>query len=339
MDVVAAQVASLGGRLSLDTILGVGTTFRMQIPVPHMLVRCVLVQVGDRTFAIPTEQIITTTLWGNLSATKILEPNVKYSWLIQHNGVSLPGLDLLEYWQKGATARSLSDTAICLCIRSLSVTSSIQERDAWLLADDLLEQLDLLINPLPHPLTAPLGLMGITLQADGKLIPVLEPATLIEGLWTSPVGDSRFSNSESASPALTAYLPEPESTTQDSASSTQTILVVDDAALVRRRIEVSLTNYGYIIYTCRDGLEAWNWLQSHPAPAMVITDIEMPGMDGFTLIDRCRQNGMKLPIVVISSRLSEEWGKEARRLGATDYLTKGFTTSELIDKVNSLVAK
>ncbi len=332
MDVVASLVASLDGRLSLDTVLGTGTTFQMQIPVPYLLVRCVLVQAENRMFAIPAEEVITTTLWSSLSATQAIEPGMNYSWNIQQDGVLMPGLDLLEYCQQGANARSLSDTAVCLCIRSLSITPSATQQDAWLLADDLLGQADLLINPLPHPLIAPVGLMGVSLQADGKLISVLETATLAERLLTSPAGDSEsvtqatdvLESSDRREPPLGL-----------SASLTQTILVVDDAALVRRRIEASLTTYGYVVHTCRDGLEAWNWLRSHPAPAMLITDIEMPGMDGFTLIDRCRQDGMKVPIVVISSRLSEEWGREARRLGATDYLTKGFTTSELIDKVST----
>jgi CheY-like chemotaxis protein len=112
---------------------------------------------------------------------------------------------------------------------------------------------------------------------------------------------------------------------------------VDDAALMRRRIEASLAAYGYTIITCADGQEAWNWLQSHTAPAMVITDIEMPNMDGFTLIDKARQAGITIPMVVVSSRLAEEWSKEAQRLGATDYLTKGFTTQELVNKVKSLI--
>lgn len=70
---------------------------------------------------------------------------------------------------------------------------------------------------------------------------------------------------------------------------------------------------------------------------MVITDIEMPNMDGFTLIDRARQAGITIPMVVVSSRLAQEWSKEAKRLGATDYLTKGFSTLELINKVKSLL--
>jgi CheY-like chemotaxis protein len=111
---------------------------------------------------------------------------------------------------------------------------------------------------------------------------------------------------------------------------------VDDAALMRRRIEASLTAYGYSTHTCTDGQEAWNWLQVHPQPDLIITDIEMPNMDGFTLIERCRSHGITVPILVVSSRLSEEWSNEAHRLGATDYLTKGFSTVELLKKVNSL---
>jgi CheY-like chemotaxis protein len=80
-----------------------------------------------------------------------------------------------------------------------------------------------------------------------------------------------------------------------------------------------------------------NWLRTNPLPDLMITDVEMPNMDGFTLIDRARQAKINIPILVVSSRLSEEWGKEARRLGANDYLNKGFSTPDLIEKVNLLL--
>ena len=118
-----------------------------------------------------------------------------------------------------------------------------------------------------------------------------------------------------------------------SESQSQTILIVDDAALIRRRIEASLSAHGYETKTCSDGLEAWNWLIVNPSPSLIITDIEMPNLDGFSLIDRCRQNNWNFPILVISSRLAEEWGQEVNRLGGTDFLNKGFSTRELIEKV------
>jgi len=332
MDVVATQIASIGGHLNLKTVLGAGTTFQMQVPVPHLLVRCVLVQAGDRNFAIPAEEIVTTTLWNNLSATPSDRAPLSSAptWFVTQDDCSMPCLDLLEYWQPGARAnRPLSETAICLWVRS-TFSSIAAERDVWLLADDLLEQSELLIEPLPSPLIAPIGLMGVTLQTDGRSIAVLEPASLAAHLWMSPTTEGERAVVPSFD--LGEIFADPPAVSR-------TILVVDDAALVRRRIEASLTANGYTVETCRDGLEAWTWLSSHPVPALLITDIEMPGMDGFTLIDRCRQAGMRLPVIVISSRLSEEWSNEARRVGATDYLTKGFTTPELLSKVGSFVMK
>ncbi|WP_019500044.1 response regulator [Pseudanabaena sp. PCC 6802] len=334
MDVVATQITRLGGRLSLNTTLGAGTTFNMQIPVPQLLVRCVLVRAGDRTFAIPTDEIITTTLWGNLSTAPTLDRQLAYGWQVELEGVTMPALDLLEYWQEGVVAHAPTATSICLRVRSSAIAAGTSQRDAWLVADDLLGQDDILISPLPHPLVAPVGMMGVSLQSNGSLIPVLEPNLLAEYLLSNTAKESAI-----AAPASTAAIASPQVPVEQKAPSTapltQTILVVDDAALMRRRMEASLTAYGFTVQTCNDGLDAWNWLQNHNYPAIVITDIEMPGMDGFTLIDRCRRNDMNFPILVISSRLSEEWSNEAKRLGATDYLTKGFATSELIDKVNA----
>jgi chemosensory pili system protein ChpA (sensor histidine kinase/response regulator) len=336
MDVVASQINNLGGQLILDTVVGKGSNFQIRLPVPHLLVRCILVRVGENKFAIPTEEVLTTTIWDNLSEHKIMRSGSIFSFLIERDGVSLPALDLLEYWRKGAT-RELPDTAICLRIRSSTLTAAQQKKEIWLLADDLIEQLDLLINPIPNPLTAPVGLMGVSLQNDGSLIPVIEPATLGEKLWTGLADEVEVSGYDTyIGSNYVTYFEEPDET-EDSGFATQTILVVDDAALIRRRLEVSLTNNGYTVYTCRDGLEAWNWLQNNSTPAMMITDIEMPMMDGFTLISKCRESGINIPIMVSSSRLSEEWGKEARRVGATDYLTKGFTTPELLEKVKMYI--
>jgi chemosensory pili system protein ChpA (sensor histidine kinase/response regulator) len=338
MDVVSSQITNLGGQLTLDTAIGKGSTFQIRLPVPHLLVRCILVQVGDNKFAIPTEEVLTTTIWSNLADRKSVRSGSRFSYLIEQDEASIPALDLLEYWRKSST-RELSETAICLRIRSSSVTSTQQKKEVWLLADDLIDQLDLLINPIPDPLIAPVGLMGVSLQNDGGLIPVIEPASLAETLWIGLADDAQTPTYDSfIGSEYVTYFEEPDEI-EDSGFVSQTILVVDDAALIRRRLEVSLSNNGYTVYTCRDGLEAWNWLQSNSTPAMMITDIEMPGMDGFTLIGKCRENGINIPIVVSSSRLSEEWGKEARRVGATDYLTKGFTTPELLEKVKMYISQ
>ena len=328
MDVVAEQISLLDGSLSLETAVGKGTTFKIHFPVPHLLVPCLLMQAGDRSFAIPTDQVVTTQLWENLTVAKIDRPELRYTWEIIQDGETSPGLDLLSYWYPRFKNRSLNQNSIGVYVRLEPNQPGI-----WLLTDKLLGKLELKIQPIPRPLIAPQGILGVSLQADSSLMPVLELSSLEEYLLQAPPETAPTSPSDRTgkqnrlSPSL--ELPNDSQTKEQS----QTILIVDDAALIRRRIEASLRVYGYTTHTCSDGLEAWNWLQVNPRPALMITDIEMPNLDGFTLIDHCRQNDWDFPIIVISSRLAEEWGQEARRLGGNDFITKGFATSELIDKI------
>jgi chemotaxis protein histidine kinase CheA len=317
MDVVVAQIATIGGKLILETSIGHGTKFTIEVPAPQLLVPCVLFQVGERTVAFPTEEVLETTLLSSIAAKMSTDDQVGMcAWTLTTDRGDIAGFDLANYWQ--FAQRSLPDTAVCIRTRP-----GHHGKEIWSIADDLLGQAELLIKPLPSPLVAPVGLLGVSLQSDGQLISILDPVALAIKLSTSNDRSSDYSAN-----TLAAEQRKP---------SAPTILIVDDAALMRRRLEASLSSNGFITHTCTDGLEALNWLQTNPLPDLVITDVEMPNMDGFTLIDRARQLQIEIPILVISSRLAEEWGKEARRLGANDYLNKGFSTPELLQAVNSLL--
>ncbi len=309
MDVVASQITNIGGRLHVDTQVGQGTTFIIEIPAPQLLVPCILLKVGERIVALPTDDVQETMMVG---ATQLQPPQEegKLQWQLSTESGMASGYTLAAFWHEST---NVSDTAICV---HLSVED---DNDVWLIADDLLGQEELLIQPLPHPLVSPPALLGVSLQADGQLLSVLDPVELAQTLATRQPQASRVQNE----------------TNTTLSEGVQTILVVDDAALMRRRLESSLNTYGFTTFTCSDGQEAWQWLQANGTPDLMITDVEMPNMDGFTLIDRCRQSNMEMPILVVSSRLSEEWGKEAERLGANDYLNKGFSTPELINCVKT----
>jgi chemotaxis protein histidine kinase CheA len=317
MDVVVTQLATIGGKLSLETKIGHGTKFTIEVPAPQLLVPCVLFQVGERTVAFPTEEVLETALLSSMVATMSTDEEVGLcAWTLTTDRGDVAGFDLANYWQFGH--RTPSDTAVGIRTRQDATGKEI-----WSIADDLLGQAELLINPLPSPLIAPIGLLGVSLQSDGRLISILDPIALTSKLATNTDRSDDYNFNTLAIEQIKPSAP--------------TILIVDDAALMRRRFEASLNTCGFITHTCNDGLEALNWLQTNPLPDLMITDVEMPNMDGFTLIDRARQAKINIPILVVSSRLSEEWGKEARRLGATDYLNKGFSTPELIEKVNLLL--
>ena len=319
MDVVATQIASIGGQMRLETTIGQGTTFSLEVPAPQLLVPCILLQVGERTIALPTDEVLETALMTSMAAEYLLESTNFCNWQLTTSQGQVPGFDLANYWQQFDShrpQRSIPDTAICIRTRQPDGTAEI-----WSIADNLLGQAELLINPLPSPLIAPVGLLGVSLQADGTLISILDPSAITTSIATATAPTSSQTTAPASQPK----------------SSAPVILIVDDAAMMRRRFEASLNANGFITHTCNDGLEALNWLQTNPHPDLMITDVEMPNMDGFTLIDRARQSNIQIPILVVSSRLSEEWGKEARRLGASDYLNKGFSTPELLQKVATLL--
>jgi chemosensory pili system protein ChpA (sensor histidine kinase/response regulator) len=315
MDVVASQVSLMKGKLNLASEIGKGTAFTIEIPVPHLFVRCMLLQAGDRTFAVPTSEIYTTTLIESLLWQKVERSD--YSIEVKEEHGNIPAIDLYQYWQGQTENRVFLPTAI-----AIRTKQSADNKAIWLIADTLMGQSDLLVNPIPLPLIAPIGLIGMSLMPDGKLIPVIDALAFVQSLF-SPNTELITTSTSNISFLAT--------------SSDRQILVVDDAALMRRRIESCLSPQGYAVTTCDDGMDAWQWLQRNQQPALLITDIEMPRMDGFTLIDRCRQAGLDMPILVISSRLAEEWSRETARLGGTDYLTKGFSTIELVNKVSSLI--
>ncbi len=321
MDVVAGQIANMGGRLSLNSRQGQGSTFTIEVPAPQLLVPCVLLQVGKRTVAIPTEEIRETVLASSIQVHANPNPDALCAWTVATARGEAPGFGLAAYWQQSQA--ELPDTAVCLRIRQ-NFDRLSDGSEMWLIADDLLGQEALLINPIPSPLLVPAGLLGVSLRSDGRLISVIDPIALTEAVEVQVQKNIQLS--QPAEPAV-----------QDEESTAPKILIVDDAALMRRRLEGSLRTYGFITHTCTDGAEALQWLQSNATPDLLITDIEMPNMDGFTLVDRCRTQGMEMPILVISSRISEEWGREAKRLGADAYLNKGFATQDLLQQVSELI--
>jgi two-component system chemotaxis sensor kinase CheA len=120
------------------------------------------------------------------------------------------------------------------------------------------------------------------------------------------------------------------------------VLVVDDQHTVRELQRTILTGAGYHVLTARDGSEALDVLEREPDVRLVLTDIEMPVLDGFGLLlalrDDARHNA--LPVVVVSSRGSEEDRRRGAEAGADAYVDKGeFDQRALLEIVERLVIR
>ncbi|MBS0470374.1 MAG: response regulator transcription factor [Proteobacteria bacterium] len=112
------------------------------------------------------------------------------------------------------------------------------------------------------------------------------------------------------------------------------ILAVDDEPPIRRFLRTSLTAQGYDVLEAADGSEALAMLRRN-AVDLVVLDLGLPGMDGLEVIQRLRDAGNLIPIVVLSSRTDEQGKVKALDLGADDYVTKPFGMDELLARIRA----
>ncbi len=115
---------------------------------------------------------------------------------------------------------------------------------------------------------------------------------------------------------------------------TNHILIVEDDKDIREGIEIYLKNQGYVVYQAADGIEGLEMIQKEEIH-LAIVDIMMPRMDGITMMMKVREKGYDFPVIMLSAKSEEVDKIMGLNMGADDYVTKPFTTMELLARVNS----
>ena len=129
-------------------------------------------------------------------------------------------------------------------------------------------------------------------------------------------------------------MPDPASASQSSdtpsAAPTVRVLTVDDSASMRALLRSALASRGFNVEQCEDGQEALEWLARNEVD-VIITDINMPRLDGFGLIEKLRTSAMHAdrPILVLTTESSDEKKQRARQAGATGWIVKPFDADKL----------
>jgi len=120
--------------------------------------------------------------------------------------------------------------------------------------------------------------------------------------------------------------------------NSKTILAVDDSATMREMIFRSLSDIGYRVVLAVDGIDALDKLRTDASPAVIITDINMPRMNGIALIDRVRREGPNrtTPILVLSTETDASWKARAREAGATGWITKPFNPERIAEAIRKV---
>ena len=305
MDVVKAQTAAAGGRVDVVSRRGEGTRFQIRLPLTLAVTQALLVRAGGRTWAIPSSMV---------AQALELKPDALRK-LQDERGIDWQG----ERFAYRYLPRLLGDREArpeeqrynwVLLLRAGAQTLALH-------IDSLRGNQEIIVKNAGPQLTRIIGMSGATVLGDGEVVLILNPVALASrGLAGGAEDDGDASLAiEAAPPPL--HLP--------------TVMVVDDSLTVRKITGRLLEREGYRVITAKDGVEALEQLIDS-VPDVILSDIEMPRMDGFDLVRNIRADGRlaHLPVVMITSRLADKHREYAREIGANHYLGKPYQEEELL---------
>ncbi|MCX7860402.1 MAG: hybrid sensor histidine kinase/response regulator [Chloroflexus sp.] len=310
MDIVRANLLELGGQVRVESTVGQGTTVTLTIPLTLITSRVVLAKVGSQILALPAATI-RSILWVRRDQVQLIDgqPTIAY----QQRTVGLLSLaELLGISGDSPLARHLRAPALLLNTR---------QRRIALLVDDLLDEREAVVKPLGPLFARRPALSGAVQLGDGGLALLINPLQLIEGNNRRTV----------VAPSINQPLQNPPRRAR--------LLVVDDSFTTRELLRSILQSAGYEVTAAIDGADALDRLRS-TAYDLVVSDIEMPRVDGFTLTTRIRRELAlsDLPVVLITSLASEEHRRRGLEAGAQAYIVKSqFNQDSLLKVIQQLL--
>jgi chemosensory pili system protein ChpA (sensor histidine kinase/response regulator) len=324
MDVVRSEVNALGGRIETSTRTGQGSSFRLVLPLTTAVTQVVMLRMGNQSIGVPS----------NLVELVRRAPSRELEQAYNSSTYPFGGEDVPFFWSGAllqASARSTDPTAKT---SQVVVFRSAQQRVA-LHVDEVLGNQEVVVKNLGPQLARLPGLAGMTVLSTGAVVLIYNPVALAAVYGAL----ARSMSADYAQPEMLAQVAaaaggEAVVPAVSAPPQVPLVLVVDDSITVRRVTQRLLQREGYRVSLAADGLQALERLQEEK-PMVVLSDIEMPRMDGFDLARNIRNDERlrELPIIMITSRIAEKHREHAMQLGVNHYLGKPYSEEELLSLV------
>jgi len=326
MDVVRTETALLGGRISVESKQGIGTSITIFLPLTLAVTQVVLVRVGNHILALPSALVAEVQ---HLKAPVLTQ--AYQEGRVQSRGVSVP----LQYL--GHLLELEDTTPVAQRYSPIVIMAQAQERTA-IHVDEVIGNREVVVKNIGPQLARVLGISGATVLGSGEVVLIINPIPIAQ----------RFEQSETRrGPILATDSPSDKETPVIAKSinvlptlnTLPVVMVVDDSLTVRRISERLLTRAGYQVVLAKDGVDALRQLQE-VTPDVILVDIEMPRMDGFDLTRNIRsdQRYATLPIIMITSRTADKHRNVAMQLGVNLFLGKPFQDEELLHHINQFIS-
>ena len=315
LDVVQTTAREIGGTARIETALGKGTVFELELPITLSVIRALLVDVAGETLAFPLARIERVV---QPDASALLAVEGRTQFMLE--GVSVGVIDsvaLLGLARGTGGARQPREH------ESIVVLGSGDERYG-IAVDGFAGEEDLVVRALDERLGKVPHLSAAAVRESGEPVLILDTEDVLQSvrqaLGEGTLRGARRALAQTAGPALRA-------------------LVVDDSATVREVERQLLARMGFEVETAVDGMDGWNALRAGRFD-LVVSDIDMPRMNGIEFVRTLRADPRfaTVPVIVVSYKDREEDRLAGMQAGATAYLTKGsFQDSTFGDTVRDLV--
>lgn len=310
LDVVKTNLVDLKGRVSVKTEINKGTTFYLRVPLTLSSERGLLITAGGQPFVIPTNSVERVSV---LMPHQIFDVEGGQAVMLDDHPVSLRHLTDILHLEK--RERAVTERLPIIFIKKSAHLLA-------LLVDEIIGEREMVIKPLQAPLLNITAVSGGTLSGSGQVIIVLNSNDLINTALhmgqVSHINAAETMTSEDARPH---------------------ILVVDDSITTRTLEQNILENKGYKVTVAVNGSDAWNILQEQKF-SLVVTDISMPLMDGFTLTERIKQTQslQDIPVIIVTSLGSDAEKKRGIEVGANAYIVKNeFESGVLLEMIEQFI--
>jgi chemosensory pili system protein ChpA (sensor histidine kinase/response regulator) len=314
MDVVRTNVSRLQGEIDIQSEPGSGTRITIKLPLTVVISDALLVRSGGETFAVPMHAIRTIL---QVRPADIERTGDRERIIVEKEAAELVRLDRVLALPAGRPPVRQPVLVFRSGVRPLAVA-----------VDELLGKEDVVIKSLGGLLERVGPFAGATVSGTGRVILLVDPSRLAEAAETArqagrAAGGARARDTGRGSARKQA----------------RRVLLVDDSISIRKFVGQMLEKAGFEVVTANDGAEALRRLGDTVVDA-VITDLEMPRVSGYELIEdlRARASTRTLPVVVLTTRAGAKHVNLARRLGIAHYVTKPVDEEAFVRLIVSLTA-
>lgn len=327
LDVVRTSLIDVRGTITIDSVLGQGTTFTLRLPLTLSICKALCCVSNHARIGFSMDGVEDVRDFRARDIQMDREGRRCVFWqntLLPFQPLS----DLLSYnrqLSRGSfyTGKQRKDSFAIVILRGGNNLLAVQ-------VDQVIGEQEIVIKQIEGPIPKTAGIAGATVLGDGTVMPVGDVLELIDiasgrlridngGLWRQSV---------------------PPVDVEISQKSEAMVLIVDDSITVRELLSLSFSKTGYRVEQARDGQEAWEKLRGGLPCDIVFCDIEMPRMNGLELLSNLQKYPRlaTIPVALLTSRGSERHRQVAAKLGASGYFTKPYTEIDLLSAAERMIA-